>query len=90
MSSQHETIVEYGVNEIMSGGSGHNPFDSNFETQEQAEQAGREYLIENPEVPQIVVFRLMIVNNIIIDDHTLLTINRSDIDNELVADAPLG
>lgn len=79
MSNRHATIVEYGVNEIMKGGVGHNPFDSNFETQELAEQAGRDYMEENPEVPEIVVFRLTIVNNTITNDETLSTLNRTDI-----------
>lgn len=85
---EHETTVEYGVNEVMSGGAPHNPFDSNFETQEQAEQAGREYLIENPEVSEIVVFRLTIIDNTITGDKTLLTIDRSDISNDLIAEVP--
>ena len=88
MSNRHETIVEYGVNEIMPGGAGHNPFDANFDTQEQADQAGRDYLVDNPEVPEIVVFRLTIVDNTITEDNTLLTIYRSDLSNELIANAP--
>lgn len=88
MNGGHETIVEYGVNELMKGGAWHNPFDSNFASQELAEQAGREYLIENAEVPEVVIFRLTIVDNTIIRDETLSSIDRSEISNHLVAQAP--
>lgn len=81
MKDTYGAIVEYGVNERMKGMANHNPFDSNFETQEQAEQAGRDYLIENPEVSEVVIFRLTIVDDKIIEDKTLLAIDRSGIES---------
>ena len=87
LETVQETIVEYGVNEIVPGGAGHNPFDANFETQEKAEQEGPDYLIANPEVPGIVVFRLTIVDNTITEDQTLLRIDRSQLASELVVEA---
>lgn len=88
MEAPHETIIEYGVNEVVSGGVGHNPFDSNFDSQDLAEEAGRRYLIDNPEVPEIVVFRLTIVDNTITGDETLSIIDRTDVSNDPVAEAP--
>lgn len=88
METPHETIIEFGVNEVMRGGPGHNPFDSNFGTQDLAEQAGRDYLIANPEVTEVVIFRLTIVDNTITEDETLSTIDRSDVGNDSVAQVP--
>ena len=85
-----ESIVEYGVNEIMPGGAGHNPFETNFATQDLAEQAARDYLVDNPEVPEAVVFRLTIVDNTITEDVTLLRVDRSDLSNEVIQSAPRG
>lgn len=78
LSNSTEVIVEYGVNELMPGGAGHNPFDANFDTPEQAEAAGLNYLVESPEVKSVVIFELNIEDNTIIKDETILSIGRSD------------
>lgn len=84
--SMGETIVEFGVNE-MTNGVGHNPFESNFESQDLAEAAGRNYLIENQDVPSVVIFELTIQGNTIVDDQHLLTIERADLTASEVASA---
>lgn len=85
-SDGYETI-EYGVNETGSG-VGSNPFESNFSSQREAEEAGMAYMRENPEVQSIAVFRLTIVDNTITNDETLASFDRSDL--ETAAPAPRG
>lgn len=89
--AEHETIVEYGVNEVLDSGVGSNPFEANFETRELAEQAARAFMIENPEVSRTVVFQLTIVDNTIRNDQTLSSIDRSELcELAAVADSPRG
>lgn len=73
------TFVEYGVNEIPATGAQSNPFPKNFDSQDEAEIAGMEFLRENPEVPQVVIFELTIRNGQIVEDQTLRYISRSEI-----------
>ena len=70
------TLVEYGVNDCDAK---ENPFERNFDTQEEAEQAGREYLRDNPECSAVVIFELTIVKDTIVSDNTLRTIKRDDL-----------
>lgn len=75
-----ETIIEYGVNELVgAGGVGHNPFDSNFDSPDAAEAAARELMKDYPDVTQTVIFQLTIVDNTIVNDETLLTLSRNDL-----------
>jgi hypothetical protein len=66
-------LVEYGVNDCDAK---ENPFDSNFDTQEEAEEAGREYMRNTPQCSAVVIFELTIVKNRIVNDMTLQTIRR--------------
>ena len=73
------TEVEYGINVVSSTGVQVNPFDENFGTEEEAVEAGEQYLRENAEEKKVAIFRAEYRNNECVRDESLSTISRDDL-----------
>lgn len=74
-----ERIVEYGVNVTDGTVFPWNPFELNFARESDAEDAARQYLLDNPDEQHAVVFELVVVDDQIASDRILSTIYREDL-----------
>jgi len=72
-------IVEFGVNVTDGVAFPWNPYECNFTWQSDAEDAARQYLRDNPDTQSAVVFELVIEDNQIISDRTMIDIDREDV-----------
>lgn len=68
--------VEYGVNFVSVKGIHENPFDSNFGTEQEAIDAGKEFLRDTPEEDKVVIYRAEYVDDTCVREETLHTITR--------------
>ncbi|KVP96899.1 hypothetical protein WJ97_13825 [Burkholderia ubonensis] len=73
------TIIEFGVNEVMPTGVGVNPFDENFDTEDEAVEAGIECMKDDPSLQAVRIFMLTIRNDVIVGDESLRTITRDEL-----------
>lgn len=80
-------VVEYGVNEIGPAGD-RNPFDTNFATVELAIAAGKNHLKCHPELDEVNVFELTIMNGKIESDEHVQYISQKDILQEDASSKP--
>jgi hypothetical protein len=73
-----ERVVEYGVNVTDGTAFPWNPFDRNFPAQPEADDAARQYLMDNPDLQSAEVFEMVIEDNQIVSDTILSTFHRDD------------
>lgn len=76
------TEVDYGINVTNGKCHPYNPLDENLGTEEEARQAAYEWLRDNPEDTEVIVFRMEFRNNTCVRDETLDTITREDYEKE--------
>lgn len=68
--------VEYGVNFVSGKGVHENPFNNNFDTEQEAIDAGKEFLRDTPEEDKVVIYRAEYADNTCVREETLHTITR--------------